>query len=156
MGFAAKGHIPGRWRLIMDPSHPEGGSVGIPPEWCSRKYSPGGSASFADITPAYRLVPVHIRTTAVCWEVELCGALPLWPFLGTQDILADVTTMGPPPGVQGKPRTHSGCARGTRHSSGSGQAGGSNPQIDAPRDQDAHRGRRAALRGGIAQKGLLV
>ena len=144
MGFAAKGHIPGRWRLIMDPSHPEGGSVGIPPEWCFWKYSlhpPGNSANFADITPAYRLVPVHIQTTAVCWEVELCGALPLWLFLGTQDILADVTTMGPPPrlpGVQGEPRPHSGCACGTRHSSGSGQAGGSNPQIDAPRDQNAH------------------
>ena len=62
---------------------------------------------------------------------------------------------GPPrlPGAQGESRPYSGCVRG--RSSGSGQAGGPNPQTDVSRDQDGHRGRRAAppCREAIPPKG---
>ena len=69
-----KGHTPGKWRLITDLSHPEGGSVneGIPSEWCSLKFisveavavaarrlGTGAMLAKLDIKSAYRLVPVH-------------------------------------------------------------------------------------------------
>ena len=74
MGVVPKGHTPGKWRLITDLSHPEGGSVneGIPSEWCSLKYisveavavaarrlGTGAMLAKLDIKSAYRLVPVH-------------------------------------------------------------------------------------------------
>ena len=41
MGIIRKGHTPGKWRLITDLSHPEGGSVndGIQPQLCSLHYT---------------------------------------------------------------------------------------------------------------------
>ena len=38
IGVVPKGHTPGRWRLITDLSHPEGGSVNES-EWCSLRYT---------------------------------------------------------------------------------------------------------------------
>ena len=76
MGVVPKGHTPGRWRLITDLSHPEGGSVnnGIEAQLCSLKYTSAESVAVAaqrlgrgallaklDITSAYRLVPVHLQ-----------------------------------------------------------------------------------------------
>jgi hypothetical protein len=73
-GVVPKGHTPGRWRLITDLSHPEGGSVneGIEAQLCSLKYTSVESVAIAaqrlgrgallaklDIRSAYRLVPVH-------------------------------------------------------------------------------------------------
>ena len=39
-GVIPKGHQPGKWRLIVDLSHPEGASVndGIDPSLCSLRY----------------------------------------------------------------------------------------------------------------------
>ena len=74
MGVVPKGHTPGRWRLITDLSHPEGGSVndGIEAQLCSLKYTSVESVAIPaqrlgrsalleklDIRSAYRLVPVH-------------------------------------------------------------------------------------------------
>jgi hypothetical protein len=74
MGVVPKGHTPGRWRLITDLSHPEGGNVnaGIEAQLCSLKYTSVESVAIAaellgrgalvaklDIRSAYRLVPVH-------------------------------------------------------------------------------------------------
>ena len=96
MGVVPKGHTPGRWRLITDLSHPEGGSVndGIPAEWCSLKYTSveavaaaaqrlgtGALLAKLDIKAAYRLVPVHPddrRLLGVEWDGSyyVDGALP--------------------------------------------------------------------------------
>ena len=69
-----KSHQPGRWRLIVDLSHPNGWSVndGIQPELCSLSYTsvdealhlilplgPGTQLAKFDIESAYRLVMVH-------------------------------------------------------------------------------------------------
>ena len=74
MGVVPKGHVPGKWRLITDLSHPEGASVndGIRRDLCSLRYTSveivataaqrlGAGALLAkiDIKSAYRLVPVH-------------------------------------------------------------------------------------------------
>ena len=74
MGVIPKGHIPGRWRLITDLSHPKGSSVndGISPDLCSLRYTSvqrvartamllgkGALMAKLDIKAAYRLVPVH-------------------------------------------------------------------------------------------------
>ena len=73
-GVIPKNHQPGKWRLIVDLSHPEGKSVndGIRPELCSLSYTKvddvverlvqlGQRAEMAkvDIQSAYRIIPVH-------------------------------------------------------------------------------------------------
>ena len=65
---------PGKWRLIVDLSHPQGGSVndGIDPSVCSLKYASvdeavevirrwgsGTLLAKLDLKAAYRMVPVH-------------------------------------------------------------------------------------------------
>ena len=65
---------PGKWRLIVDLSSPEGRSVndGISPEWCSLSYisvdevaavvvqlGRGAQLAKLDIQSAYRIIPVH-------------------------------------------------------------------------------------------------
>ena len=72
-GVIPKGHTLGKWRLILDLSHPEGASVndGISPDHCSIKYlkieevaqallksGPGTAIENIDIQSAYRIVPV--------------------------------------------------------------------------------------------------
>lgn len=73
-GVIPKSHQPGKWRLIVDLSHPKGSSVndGIERELCSLKYitvdqamkaiiarGPGAQMAKFDIESAYRLIPVH-------------------------------------------------------------------------------------------------
>ena len=73
-GVIPKRHQTGKWRLIIDLSHPEGNSVndGIPPDLCSLSYSKvdqvvqgvlelgkGAEMAKIDIKSAYRIVPVH-------------------------------------------------------------------------------------------------
>lgn len=73
-GVIPKPHQPGKWRLIVDLSHPKGASVndGIEPELCSMSYTsvdeavrtilelgPQTEMAKFDIESAYRLVPVH-------------------------------------------------------------------------------------------------
>ena len=73
-GVIPKGHQTGRWRLILDLSHPEGRSVndGIEPELCSLSYSSvdeavrlirekgtGAQLAKLDLESAYRMTPVH-------------------------------------------------------------------------------------------------
>ena len=73
-GVIPKGHIPGKWRLITDLSHPPGHSVndGIDSSLCSLSYvtvdtvaktlgalGPGSLMAKVDIESAYRLIPVH-------------------------------------------------------------------------------------------------
>ena len=73
-GVIPKPHQPGKWRLIVDMSHPDKASVneGIDPSLCSLSYATiddavtmilkkGGGAQFAklDLESAYRMVPVH-------------------------------------------------------------------------------------------------
>ena len=73
-GVIPKPHQPGKWRLIVDLSHPKGASVndGIDPALCSLTYtsvdeaveravSKGQGALLAkiDIASAYRIIPVH-------------------------------------------------------------------------------------------------
>ena len=73
-GVIPKRHQTGKWRLIVDLSHPEGASIndGIPPERCSLKYPSVGDVvqivhalgrgtqlAKWDIKNAYRMVPVH-------------------------------------------------------------------------------------------------
>ena len=73
-GVIPKGGQPGRWRLIVDLSHPEGRSIndGISQESCSLKYTkvenvvekllelgPGALMAKMDVQSAYRVVPVH-------------------------------------------------------------------------------------------------
>ena len=73
-GVIPKGHQTGRWRLILDLSHPEGRSVndGIEPELCSLSYSSvdeavrliqekgtGARVAKLDLESAYRMIPVH-------------------------------------------------------------------------------------------------
>ena len=73
-GVIPKKSQPGKWRLIVDLSFPEGASVndGIPPSYCSLRYpsidmgieqiltiGPGAQLSKLDIKDAYRIIPVH-------------------------------------------------------------------------------------------------
>lgn len=73
-GVIPKRHQVGKWRLIVDLSHPEGASIndGIPPERCSLRYPSVDDAVWIinklgrgtllakwDIKNAYRMVPVH-------------------------------------------------------------------------------------------------
>ena len=73
-GVIPKGHTPGKWRLILDLSSPEGESVndGIAPDDCSLRYlkikevatavlksGPRTEMAKIDIQNAYRIVPVH-------------------------------------------------------------------------------------------------
>ena len=73
-GVIPKPHQPGKWRLIVDLSYPEGGSVndGITPELCSSQYPSMDDAVKAvlalgrgtrlakfDIQSAYWIIPVH-------------------------------------------------------------------------------------------------
>lgn len=73
-GVIPKANKPGKWRLIVDLSHPEGKSVndGISPDLCSLHYlkvdevarrllklGPGALMAKLDIRSAYRMVPVH-------------------------------------------------------------------------------------------------
>ena len=73
-GVIPKGDQPGKWRLIVDLSHPEQQSAndGINSEWCSLTYvrveavvgrllqlGMGAKMAKIDIKSAYRIVPVH-------------------------------------------------------------------------------------------------
>ena len=73
-GVIPKPHQPGKWRLIVDMSHPKGGSVndGISPELCSLAYASiddavkiilqqgrGSELAKLDVADAYRIIPVH-------------------------------------------------------------------------------------------------
>ena len=73
-GVIPKEGQPGKWRLIVDLSHPEGRSVNddIKQEWCSLSYTrvedlvvrllelgPGALLAKLDVKRAYRIVPVH-------------------------------------------------------------------------------------------------
>lgn len=95
-GVIPKSSQPGKWRLIVDLSHPEGKSVndGISPELCSLKYvrvddvvrklldlGPGAKMAKMDIKAAYRMVPVHPQDRHLLgmkWEnrVYVDAALP--------------------------------------------------------------------------------
>ena len=88
-GVIPKPHQPGKWRLIVDLSYPEGGSVndGIPPELCSLRYPPvddavrvilalgmGTKLAKFDIQSAYRIVPVcpsDRHLLGIVWRGEL-------------------------------------------------------------------------------------
>ena len=73
-GVIPKNHQPGKWRLIVDLSHPSGFSVndGIEPELCSLKYTSvdeavqvvlslgqGAQMAKVDIDSAYRIIPLY-------------------------------------------------------------------------------------------------
>ena len=73
-GVIPKPHQPGKWRLIMDLSHPKGASVndGVSRELCSLTYASvddaaklvleaghGAILAKLDVQSAYRNVPVH-------------------------------------------------------------------------------------------------
>ena len=73
-GLVPKNHQPGKWRLIVDLSHPKGASVndGVEPELCSMKYTSvdeavkkvlilgaGTLLAKIDVEGAYRTVPVQ-------------------------------------------------------------------------------------------------
>ncbi len=73
-GLVPKGHIPGKWRLIVDLSFPEGSSVndGIDSELCSLRYTsvdaacrqvldwrPATQMAKFDVAGAFRTVTVH-------------------------------------------------------------------------------------------------
>ena len=85
-GVIPKKSQPGKWRLIVDLSFPEGGSVndGINPDLCSLRYpsvdlaiqqirrmGEGALLSKLDIKEAYRIVPVHPEDwplLGMCWK----------------------------------------------------------------------------------------
>ena len=95
-GVIPKSNQPGKWRLIVDLSHPEGRSVndGISSELCSLQYmhmeevlksllelGPGAQMAKMDIKSAYRMVPVHPQDRfllGVQWQglVYVDAALP--------------------------------------------------------------------------------
>lgn len=95
-GVIPKGHTPGKWRLILDLSYPEGASVndGIHSENCSIKYlkieevaqallnsGPGTAMAKIDIQSAYRIVPVapadrHLLGMAWQGRVYVDAVLP--------------------------------------------------------------------------------
>ena len=95
-GVIPKSSQPGKWRLIVDLSHPEGRSVNdsIQPEVCTLQYvrvedvvqelvrlRPGAKMAKLDIRSAYRMVPVHPQDRhllGMMWEerVYVDAALP--------------------------------------------------------------------------------
>ena len=95
-GVIPKSGRPGKWRLIVDLSHPDGRSVnsGIDSELCSLSYAqvddvveqlvrmePGVMLAKLDIKSAYRIVPVHPddrRFLGMKWQgqVYVDAALP--------------------------------------------------------------------------------
>ena len=95
-GVIPKSSQPGKWRLIVDLSHPEGRSVNdfIQPELCTLQYvrveevvqelvrlGPGAKMAKVDIRSAYRMVPVHPQDRhllGMMWEerVYVDAALP--------------------------------------------------------------------------------
>jgi hypothetical protein len=73
-GVIPKQHQQGKWRLIVDLSHPKGSSVndGIEPELCSLSYASiddavsvivqkgwGTLLAKLDLESAYRIIPIH-------------------------------------------------------------------------------------------------
>ena len=88
-GVIPKPHQPGKWRLIVDLSHPKGASVndGIDPELCSLVYTSvdeavnrvlqrgrGALLAKIDIASAYRIIPVHPHDRpllAMRWKEQL-------------------------------------------------------------------------------------
>ena len=88
-GVIPKSHQPGKWRLIVDLSHPRGASVndGIEPELCTLRYTsvdaavrklvalgPGAEMAKFDVESAYRVVPVHPADRplfGMMWKGEL-------------------------------------------------------------------------------------
>ena len=88
-GVIPKPHQPGKWRLIVDLSHPAGRSVndGVAAEWCSLAYTSideavaitleqGRFAELAkvDIVSAYRIMPVHPQDRhllGMAWKGEV-------------------------------------------------------------------------------------
>ena len=75
---------PGKWRLIVDLSHPQGGSIndGIDPSVCSLKYAsvdeavevirrwgPGTLLAKLDLKAAYCMVPVHHRSSPLRYHL---------------------------------------------------------------------------------------
>ena len=88
-GVIPKSSQPGKWRLIVDLSHPEGRSVndGISGELCSLQYvrmeevvrvllelGPGSQMAKMDIRSAYRMVPVHPQDRCLLgmqWEGQV-------------------------------------------------------------------------------------
>ena len=116
IGVVPKGHTPGRWRLITDLSHPEGGSVNES-EWCSLRYTTveevataaqrlGTGALLFEAGPPSRRSPAT-RGRMGGRPLRRWGAA-VWPLLGPQDIhvlqwamcrrgyLDDFITVGPP------------------------------------------------------------
>ena len=89
LGVIPKSNQPGKWRLIVDLSYPEGRSVsdGISGELCSLQYmrmeevvrrllklGPGAQMAKMDIKSAYRMVPVHPQDRVllgVQWEGQV-------------------------------------------------------------------------------------
>ena len=88
IGLVPKGHNTGKWRMIVDLSHPPGRSVndGIPKPLCSLRYpsiadavqfikmlGPGTLLLKVDLRNAYRIVPVHPldrHLLGLCWEEQ--------------------------------------------------------------------------------------
>ena len=88
-GVIPKPHQPGKWRLIVDLSHPKGGSVndGIEKELCSLSYASveaavrkclrrgrGCQLTKLDVEAAYRIVPVHPDDRpllGLCWDGQV-------------------------------------------------------------------------------------
>ena len=88
-GVIPKGGQPGKWRLIVDLSHPDQRSVndGVRPEWCSLTYvrvedvvrrllqlGVGAKMAKIDIKSAYRIVPVHPddrHLLGMCWDNQI-------------------------------------------------------------------------------------
>ena len=95
-GVIPKGHTPGKWRLILDLSFPEGSSVndGIPSDLCSIQYLKieevaqalvqsglGTPMAKIDVESAYRIIPVapaDRHLLGMCWQNQLFidAALP--------------------------------------------------------------------------------
>ena len=87
-GVIPKPHQPGKWRLIVDLSHPAGQSVndGIQPELCSLAYASvddavalivglgkGTMLAKLDLESAYRIVPVHPDDRRLLGRMEWKG-----------------------------------------------------------------------------------
>ena len=105
-GVIPKPHQPGKWRLIVDLSHPKGASVndGIDPELCSLVYTSvdeavnrvlqrgrGALLAKIDIVSAYRIIPVHPHDrpdVSDALEGAVVGryGASVWAALGAQDL----------------------------------------------------------------------
>lgn len=100
IGLIPKPHQPGRFRLIVDLSAPEGGSVndGVSPALCSLQYASvvqaaqmvkqlgrGAVMAKLDLKSAYRMVPVHSEDRSL-----LCGgaqSIAIRPFPSACNLL---------------------------------------------------------------------